>query len=39
VLHDAQMMTPTLKLFGAQQISREDYLQRLHEALLKHRKF
>lgn len=39
VLHDAQMMTPTLKLFGARQIPREEYLQRLHEALLKHRKF
>ena len=38
-LHDAQMMTPTLKLFGAQQISREDYLKRLHKALTKHRKF
>lgn len=38
-LHDAQMMTPTLKLFGAQQIPREEYLQRLQKALTKRRKF
>lgn len=38
-LHDAQMMTPTLKLFGAQQIPREEYLKRLQKALAKRRKF
>lgn len=38
-LHDAQMMTPTLKLFGAQQIPREEYLKRLQKALTKQRKF
>jgi len=38
-LHDAQMMTPTLKLFGAQQIPREEYLRRLQKALAKRRKF
>ncbi len=38
-LHDAQMMTPTLELFGAQQIPREQYLKRLHHALTKHPKF
>lgn len=35
VLHDAQMMTSTLKLFGATEISREEYLARLHLALRK----
>jgi leucyl/phenylalanyl-tRNA--protein transferase len=38
-LHDVQMMTPTLKLFGARQISRDEYLQRLRPALMKPRKF
>lgn len=38
-LHDAQMMTPTLQLFGAQQIPREEYLIRLQRALPKRRKF
>jgi leucyl/phenylalanyl-tRNA--protein transferase len=38
-LHDAQMMTPTLKLFGAQQISREEYMLRLRDALRQKRKF
>lgn len=38
-LHDAQMMTPTLQLFGAQQIPREEYLIRLQKALTKSRKF
>jgi leucyl/phenylalanyl-tRNA--protein transferase len=38
-LHDEQMMTPTLKLFGAQQISREEYLKKLYKALRKYRKF
>jgi leucyl/phenylalanyl-tRNA--protein transferase len=38
-LHDAQMMTPTLKLFGAQEIPREEYLMRLRKALKKNRKF
>ncbi len=35
VLHDAQMMTPTLRLFGAIEISREEYLSRLRVALQK----
>jgi Leu/Phe-tRNA-protein transferase len=38
-LHDAQMMTPTLELFGAQQIPKEEYLKRLQKALLKKRNF
>jgi leucyl/phenylalanyl-tRNA--protein transferase len=38
-LHDAQMMTPTLKLFGAKQIPREEYLKRLHHAMTKRKKF
>jgi len=38
-LHDAQMMTSTLQLFGAKQISREEYLKKLHQALKKRRKF
>jgi leucyl/phenylalanyl-tRNA--protein transferase len=38
-LHDVQMMTPTLRLFGAQQIPREEYLKRLQKALAKRRKF
>lgn len=38
-LHDVQMMTPTLQLFGAQQIPREEYLKRLQNALSKHSKF
>jgi leucyl/phenylalanyl-tRNA--protein transferase len=38
-LHDAQMMTPTLKLFGAQQIPRDEYLKKLQKALMKRRKF
>jgi len=38
-LHDTQMMTPTLQLFGAQQIPRDEYLKRLQKALTKRRKF
>ncbi|MDZ7291039.1 MAG: leucyl/phenylalanyl-tRNA--protein transferase [candidate division KSB1 bacterium] len=38
-LHDVQMMTPTLKLFGAQQIPKTEYLIRLRKALLKNRNF
>lgn len=38
-LHDAQMMTPTVKLFGAQQISRNEYMIRLQAALQKERTF
>jgi leucyl/phenylalanyl-tRNA--protein transferase len=38
-LHDAQMMSPTLKSFGAQQISCEEYLKRLRQALTKSREF
>jgi len=38
-LHDAQMMTSTLKLFGAHQIPREEYLMRLQKAIKKKRKF
>jgi len=38
-LHDAQMMTPTLQLFGAQQIPRDEYLKRLQKALTKRRNF
>ena len=38
-LHDAQMMTPTLKLFGAHEIPRAEYLLRLRNALQKNRKF
>ncbi len=38
-LHDAQMMTPTLELFGAQQIPREEYLRRLQKALHKKKEF
>lgn len=38
-LHDAQMMTPTLKLFGAHEIPREEYLLRLRKALQKNRRF
>jgi len=38
-LHDAQMMSPTLKSFGARQISCEEYLKRLRQALMKSRKF
>lgn len=34
-LHDAQVMTSTLKLFGAKNISRSDYLLRLEAALKK----
>ena len=33
LLHDAQVMTPTLALFGAKNISRRDYLLRLRTAL------
>lgn len=35
VLHDAQVMTSTLRLFGAKNISREEYLLRLAAALKK----
>lgn len=35
MLHDAQMMTSTLRLFGAIEIPREEYLQRLQQALRK----
>ncbi len=38
-LHDAQMMTPTLQLFGAQQIPKTEYMARLRRALMKSRKF
>lgn len=38
-LHDVQMMTPTLQLFGAQQISKKEYLARLQKALSEKRKF
>ncbi|MCI0695746.1 leucyl/phenylalanyl-tRNA--protein transferase [candidate division KSB1 bacterium] len=38
-LHDAQMMTPTLELFGAQQIPKEEYLLRLQKALRHKRAF
>jgi leucyl/phenylalanyl-tRNA--protein transferase len=38
-LHDAQVMMPTLKLFGAQQISKKEYLARLQKALQKKRTF
>ncbi|MEK7726860.1 MAG: leucyl/phenylalanyl-tRNA--protein transferase [candidate division KSB1 bacterium] len=34
-LHDAQMMTSTLKLFGAENIPRSEYLQRLEQAIKK----
>ena len=33
MLHDAQMMTSTLQLFGAKNIPRGEYLQRLQKAL------
>ncbi len=33
LLHDAQVMTPTLELFGAKNISRSEYLVRLRAAL------
>ncbi len=39
VLHDAQMMTSTLKLFGAKNISRSEYLQRLQSALKRKARF
>ena len=35
VLHDAQVMTSTLKLFGAENISRAEYSKRLKAALKK----
>jgi leucyl/phenylalanyl-tRNA--protein transferase len=38
-LHDAQMMTPTLELFGARQIPKEEYLLRLKKALRHKRDF
>jgi leucyl/phenylalanyl-tRNA--protein transferase len=38
-LHDAQMMTPTLELFGAQQIPKDEYLLRLQKALRKKKEF
>ncbi|MGH7600019.1 MAG: leucyl/phenylalanyl-tRNA--protein transferase, partial [bacterium] len=38
-LHDTQMMTPTLELFGAQQIPKEEYLLRLQNALRKKKEF
>jgi leucyl/phenylalanyl-tRNA--protein transferase len=38
-LHDAQMMTPTLELFGAQQIPKEEYLLRLQKALRQKKNF
>ncbi len=38
-LHDVQMMTPTLELFGAQQIPKEEYLLRLQKALRHKRDF
>ena len=34
-LHDAQVMTPTLKLFGARNVPREEYMRRLKSALKK----
>ncbi|MDZ7343156.1 MAG: leucyl/phenylalanyl-tRNA--protein transferase [candidate division KSB1 bacterium] len=38
-LHDAQMMTPTVKLFGGRQISRGEYMARLAVALRQQRTF
>jgi leucyl/phenylalanyl-tRNA--protein transferase len=38
-LHDAQMMTPTLELFGARQIPKTEYLLRLQKALRQKRDF
>ncbi|MGH7454745.1 MAG: leucyl/phenylalanyl-tRNA--protein transferase [bacterium] len=38
-LHDAQMMTPTLELFGARQIPKEEYLLRLQKAMRKKKEF
>lgn len=39
LLHDAQVMTPTLMLFGAKNISRREYLQRLRAALNQNAEF
>lgn len=39
VLHDAQVMTSTLRLFGAKNISRSEYLLRLEAALKKNTAF
>ena len=39
LLHDAQIMTPTLKLFGAKNIFRDEYMDMLKVALKKRIKF